>query len=153
MNRCFPGRTHETDDTHAHLRPKYIRLAQLLDAVATKGALAIGWMDCVFNQIPHPHGQHVHSDTLALYPAGRRNKARPSYLLNLRSGDIELHEIVDFIMGSSKNDETKSHIATRLDAIGNGGLDQIRFPSFEESLAIDEKLLTSDELGNAKEEL
>ena len=51
--------------------------------------------DCIFNQIPFPHGNHVKQDTIALYPAG--NKRKPNYLLDLRDGDIELAELMDFV--------------------------------------------------------
>ena len=49
----------------------FIRYTQVLDAPSSNGSLVVGWIDCVFNQLPHPHGMHVHSDTLALYGAGR----------------------------------------------------------------------------------
>jgi hypothetical protein len=51
--------------------------------------------DCIFNQIPYPHGTHVHADKVALYPAG--NKRRPNYLLDLRDGHIEIAELMDFV--------------------------------------------------------
>ena len=50
----FPGRWNETDDTHSKLRPTYLKLAQVLDPLGSNGSLAVGWMDCVFNQIPYP---------------------------------------------------------------------------------------------------
>eukprot|EP00966_Prymnesium_polylepis_P239071 5529381-Prymnesium_polylepis.1 len=40
----FPGRNTEVDDTHARLRPKYVKLAQILDAPASNGSLVVGWM-------------------------------------------------------------------------------------------------------------
>mmetsp|Transcript_35342 Transcript_35342/g.80175 ORF Transcript_35342/g.80175 Transcript_35342/m.80175 type:complete len:100 (+) Transcript_35342:1005-1304(+) len=95
----FPGRHAEVDDTHARLRPKFIKLAQLLDAPSSNGSLIVGWMDCIFNQIPYPHGSHVHRDTLALYPA--HDKGRPNYLLDLRDGDIEMRALFDFVFGAS----------------------------------------------------
>jgi hypothetical protein len=83
----------------AGLRPKFIKLAQLLDAPSSNGSLIVGWMDCIFNQIPYPHGSHVHRDTLALYPA--HDKGRPNYLLDLRDGDIEMRALFDFVFGAS----------------------------------------------------
>ena len=71
----FPGRTVEVDDTHARLRAKYIRLAEFLDSPSSNGTLQVGWMDCVFNVIPHPHGAHVHHDTIALYAARKKAPA------------------------------------------------------------------------------
>ena len=90
----FPGRWNETDDTHSKLRPTYLKLAQVLDPLGSNGSLAVGWMDCVFNQIPYPHGLHVHEDTIALYPAGAEHKA-VRYLQSLQGGRIELAELVD----------------------------------------------------------
>ena len=43
-------------------------------------------MDCVFNHIPHPHGAHVHTDTIALYAAGKARREN-----NLRDGRIITH--------------------------------------------------------------
>ena len=91
----FPGRWNETDDTHSKLRPTYLKLAQVLDPLGSNGSLAVGWMDCVFNQIPYPHGLHVHEDTIALYPAGAEHKAVPRYLQSLQGGRIELAELVE----------------------------------------------------------
>ena len=99
----FPGRWNETDDTHARLRPKFIKLAQILDAPSSDGALAIGWMDCVFNQIPYPHGTHVAEDTIALYAAGESRKQAPNYLMSLSNGDIELEELITFVHEASSN--------------------------------------------------
>ena len=45
-------------------KAKYMKMAELLDAPGSNGSLAIGWMDCAFNQIPFPHGTHVVSETL-----------------------------------------------------------------------------------------
>lgn len=41
----FPGRSTNTDDTHARMRAKFIKLAQFLDAPSSNGSLAVGWMD------------------------------------------------------------------------------------------------------------
>ena len=68
------------------MRAKFIRLAEFLDSPGSNGSLAVGWMDCVFNQIPHPHGAHVHADTIVIYPA--HGKSRPNYWFDLRDGEV-----------------------------------------------------------------
>ena len=40
----FPGRWNVTDDSHAKLRPKWIKLAQILDPYASNGAFVIAWI-------------------------------------------------------------------------------------------------------------
>jgi hypothetical protein len=150
----FPGRTAEVDDTHARFRAKFIRLAEFLDAPGSNGSLAVGWMDCVFNQIPHPHGVHVHADTIALY--GARSKGRPKYWLDLRAGDVELHELIDFVHDASENAATRAHVARRAEALGARGIRETlprRLLSFDESLGIDERNLLPADLTSLKEEL
>ena len=40
----FPGRWNVTDDTHAKLRPKWMKLAQLLDPKASNGSFEVAWI-------------------------------------------------------------------------------------------------------------
>ena len=139
----FPGRTVETDDTHARLRAKFVRLAEFLDAPGSNASLVVGWMDCAFNVIPHPHGAHVHADTLVLYPAGRKHV--PSYYNDLRNGDVELHELVNFVHGASALEATKAHVRARALQIGERGLREglaKGLLTFEASLDLDEQKLT-----------
>jgi len=150
----FPGRTTEVDDTHARLRAKFIRLAEFLDAPGSNGSLAVGWMDCVFNVIPHPHGMHVHSDTIALYPA--RRKRSPNYWRDLRDGDVELRELVDFVHDASANAPTREHVGRRAAMLGERGLLEalpIGLMGFEESLGVDERALRPLNLTRLKDEL
>ena len=138
----FPGRTEEVDDTHARMRAKFIRLAEFLDAPGSNGSLIVGWMDCVFNVIPHPHGAHVHADTIALYPA--RSKSRPNYWRDLRDGDVELHQLVDFVHDASANEATRTHVRRRAEALGERGLLEAlpaQLMDFVESLDVDEREL------------
>lgn len=150
----FPGRTAVTDDTHARLRAKFIRLAEFLDAPGSNGSLAVGWMDCIFNQIPYPHGAHVHSDTIAIYPA--RSKGRPNYFLDLRGGDVDIHELVGFVFGASANQATKQHVAAREDLAGprvmREGL-MSGLLTFEQSLTVHEPALWPLDLDQLKDEL
>lgn len=138
----FPGRTLETEDTHSRMRPKYVRLAQFLDAPGSNGSLIVGWMDCVFNAIPHPHGTHVHQDLVALYPAGRKNQ--PAYWHNLREGDVELHQLIDFVRDASGNSKTRAHVHDRARELGQRALYEA-LPSnlmdYEESLFVDERTI------------
>lgn len=150
----FPGRTAEVDDTHARLRSKFIRLAEFLDAPSSNGSLAVGWMDCVFNQIPHPHGAHVHTDTLVLYPA--RSKSKPNYWFDLRDGDVELHELIDFAHDASHNEATRAHVQSRIAQLGARGIREVlprRLMDFEESLGVDERRLVAANLTKLKDEL
>lgn len=141
----FPGRTQEVTDTHAKLRGKFVRLAQFLDAPGSNGSLAVGWMDCVFNQIPHPHGMHVKTDTIALYSA--RAKTRPNYYLNLREGDVEMHELAQFVWEASARVATKEHVERRHLEIGERGLREGFVPmDFVLSLGIDERQLKPENL-------
>lgn len=138
----FPGRSVDTDDTHARMRAKWIRLAEFLDAPGSNGSLAVGWMDCVFNVIPHPHGAHVHGDTIALYAA--RAKSRPNYWRDLRGGDVELHELVDFVYDASANQATREHVGRRAGELGERGLFEAlpaRLMDFHTSLGLDERTL------------
>ena len=150
----FPGRTAEVMDTHARLRSKFIRLAEFLDAPGSNGSLAVGWMDCVFNQIPHPHGAHVHTDTIALYPA--RTKSRPNYWFDLREGDVELHELIDFAHDASANEATRRHVLERIEQAGPRGIREAlprQLMGFEESLDVDERRLVPLNLARLKDEL
>ena len=150
----FPGRTVEVDDTHARLRAKYIRLAEFLDAPGSNGSLVVGWMDCVFNVIPHPHGAHVHADTIALYPA--RHKSRPNYWNDLKEGDVELHQLIDFVHGASANEATRAHVERRAQELGERGLHEALstgLMGFEESLGVDERKLQPLNLTRMKDEL
>ena len=143
----FPGRSsvpvaEARRDTHARLRPKYIRLAEFLDAPSSNGSLVVGWMDCVFNAIPYPHGSHVHKDTIALYPA--RSKSEPRYWKDLRDGDVDLDELISFVYEASANEATQRHVREREEAAGPRGLLEAlphKLLDFEESLAIDEREL------------
>ena len=150
----FPGRWNETDDTHSKLRPTYLKLAQVLDPLGSNGSLAVGWMDCVFNQIPYPHGLHVHEDTIALYPAGAEHKAVPRYLQSLQGGRIELAELVDFVHGASTNVATHKHVAARRgEATERGIREGIQYPDFLDSLELDETKLLAENLTQVKENL
>lgn len=40
----YPGRWNVTDDTHAKLRPKWMKMAQLLDPQASNGAFVVAWI-------------------------------------------------------------------------------------------------------------
>ena len=40
----FPGRWNVTDDTHAKLRPKWMKMAQLLDPKASNGSFEVAWI-------------------------------------------------------------------------------------------------------------
>lgn len=144
----FPGRSSVLQkskaarDTHALVRPKFIRLAEFLDAPRSNGSLVVGWMDCVFNEIPYPHGSHVHKDTVALYPAGA--KSEPRYWKDLRDGDIEIHELVSFVYEASNNEATKRHIHEREEAAGPRGMLEAlehELLDFEASLIVDERAL------------
>ena len=143
----FPGRSsvpvaEARRDTHARLRPKYIRLAEFLDAPSSNGSLVVGWMDCVFNAIPYPHGSHVHKDTIALYPA--RSKSEPRYWKDLRDGDVDLDELISFVYEASANEATQRHVREREEAAGPRGLLEAlphKLLDFEESLTIDEREL------------
>ena len=154
--RICPGRAPDAqiDDTHARLRPKYVRLAQFLDAPASNASLVVAWMDCILNVIPYPHGAHVHSDTIALYPA--YSKGRPSYWHDLRDGDVELHELVGFVFGASANVGTKRHVAARQEAAGPrmmselGELGDHGLMTFEESLILNERNLKPLKLKGAR---
>ena len=113
-----------------------------LCALAAACRAAVGWMDCVFNVIPHPHGTHVHSDTIALYPA--RSKSRPNYWHDLRDGDVELGELIDFVFQASANEATKKHVGQRATALGERGIVEgltKELLGFEESLDLDERKL------------
>lgn len=150
----FPGRTIEVDDTHARMRSKYIRLAEFLDAKGSNGSLAVGWMDCVFNQIPHPHGAHVHQDTIAIYPA--RSKSKPAYWFDLKDGDLELHQLIDFVVDASHNQATREHVINRIEELGTRGIYEAlprNLMDFEVSLGIDERKLVPLNLTKMKDEL
>ena len=150
----FPGRTTDVDDTHARMRAKFIRLAEFLDAPGSNGSLAVGWMDCAFNVIPHPHGAHVHHDTIALYAA--RKKAQPRYWQDLRGGDVELSELVDFVYGASENEVTKKHVRHRAKQLGERGIRELLpagLMTFVDSLGVDERALKPLNLTRMKEEL
>ena len=84
-----------------------MKLAQLLDPPGSNGSLLIGWMDCVFNVIPFPHGMHITQDTIALYGAGDENKRSPKYMANLQDGDIHIKDIISFLFDASNNIATK----------------------------------------------
>ena len=103
----FPGRWNVTDDTHAKLRPKWMKMAQLLDPKASNGSFEVAWIDCVFNQLPFPHGMHITEDTVALYAAGEDQKRTPKYMTNLQGGDIHIREIINFLFEASTNIATK----------------------------------------------
>jgi hypothetical protein len=125
----FPGRWNVTDDTHAKLRPKWIKIAQLLDPKASNGSFEVAWIvrarrppylsaqhcndaplrsqDCIFNQLPFPHGMHIEEDTVALYSAGEDQKRTPKYMTNLQGGDIHIREIINFLFEASINIATK----------------------------------------------
>ena len=63
--------------------------------------------DCVFNQLPFPHGMHITEDTVALYSAGEDQKRTPKYMTNLQGGDIHIREIINFLFEASTNIATK----------------------------------------------
>tara|TARA_B110001452_G_scaffold267381_1_gene277062 strand:+ start:1646 stop:3682 length:2037 start_codon:yes stop_codon:yes gene_type:complete len=153
----FPGRWNVTDDTHAKMRPKWIKLAQLLDPYASNGAFAVAWIDCVFNQLPFPHGMHITEDTVALYGAGENNKLTPKYLTGLQGGDIHISELIKFVFEASNNIATKQHISNRLaqigddltvDAVLRSGL---TYMTFVESLILDERELKPENLTKLRE--
>lgn len=148
----FPGRTAQVMDTHAKLRGKFISLAQFLDAPGSNGTLKVGWMDCVFNQIPHPHGMHVKDDTIAIYPAGK--KMSPNYYLNLREGDVEIHELAEFVYEATGLEATQQHVLKRYEELGERGLFHGLDPiPFLDALAIDERQLQPHNLSKIRHEL
>lgn len=153
----FPGRWNVTDDTHAKMRPKYIKLAQLLDPYASKGAFAVAWIDCVFNQLPFPHGMHITEDTIALYGAGQANKRTPKYLTGLQGGDIHISELIKFLFEASNNIATKQHISDRMQQIGDDATvnavfrDGLTYLTFVESLILDERELKPENLTKLRE--
>ena len=150
----FPGRSLQTADTHARLRSRFMKLAEFLDAPASNGSLAVGWMDCLYNQIPPPHGTHIHADTLALYPA--RSKGTPLYYLDLRGGDVELPELIDFVESASANEATRRHVAARREEAGprvvHEGLEASAV-SFRDSLVLDERQLRPENLTLLRERM
>ena len=148
----FPGRNVETADTHSKLRSKYVRLAEFLDATNSNGSLVVGWMDCVFNVIPPPFGTHVHSDTIVLYPA--RSKTRPSYWTDLRDGDVDIKQLVDFVGGASANEAARKHVSNRIEELSQRGVYEA-LPSnlmvFMDSLSVDERKVSPLNLTSTKE--
>ena len=150
----FPGRTGVSDDTHARLRPKFMRLAEFLDAPGSHGALGVGFMDCVFNTIPFPHGAHVHTDVIALYPAYQKNT--PAYFLDLRDGNVEIHELINFVFEASALEATKRHVAMREEAAGPRVVRETLMDGllgFEPSLDVDVTRLKPVNITRLKEEL
>ena len=149
----FPGRWNVTDDTHAKLRPKWMKMAQLLDPKASNGSFEVAWIDCVFNQLPFPHGMHITEDTVALYAAGEDQKRTPKYMTNLQGGDIHIREIINFLFEASTNIATKDYLAKKMAEIGDDMLqDGIKYPTFVESLTTEEKWLLPDNTSKLREE-
>ncbi len=148
----FPGRWNETNDTHSKLRRTYMRLAQLMDAPSSNGTLQIGWMDCVWNQIPYPHGLHIYEDTVVMYAAGRAQKASPNYLSTLRDGEVELHGLIQFISESCSNIATYNWVEARRAEMGERVLREgIEYLNFTESLLTDETQMEIDNLTELRE--
>ena len=150
----FPGRTGVYNDTHARLRAKFVRLAEFLDAPSSNGSLVVGWMDCLWNAIPPPHGLHVHADTIVLYPAN--SKTEPAFWTDLRGGDVDIHELVDFVFSASALEATKVHVRSRANQVGERGLREgitKGLLTFDESLDIDERKLVPLNLTRVKDEL
>jgi hypothetical protein len=99
-------------------------------------------MDCVFNTIPPPHGAHVHTDALALYPAGA--KETPAFWADLRGGEVELAELAEFVRDAAGNEATRRHVSARVEAAGLRALHEgleAGLPSLRESLLLDESRL------------
>ena len=74
---------------------------------STALTLSLFPQDCVFNQLPFPHGMHITEDTVALYSAGEDQKRTPKYMTNLQGGDIHIREIINFLFEASTNIATK----------------------------------------------
>ena len=100
------------------------------------------------------HYTFYHSDTRTLYGAGRENKARPNYLLSLRDGEVEIHELLDFVAGASHRPETKQHVERRRSELGERALREgLSLPDFYESLGVDERELAAENLTEVRERL
>ena len=148
----FPGRRLPefggVVDSHARMRPKYHKLAQLIDPAASNGSILIAWIDCVQNTIPYPWGNHVHGEKLAIFPAvtndvkTRGNKFRPRFLHNMRDGEIDLPELLDFVVDASERMSTKRHVQGRRIELGERALrEAIHFSSYRAAIEIDEWML------------
>ena len=97
---------------------------------------------------------HVHHDTIALYSS--RTKSAPRYWQDLRDGDVELHELIDFVHDASENEATKLHVRRRYAELGHRGVREALprgLMGFVESLGLDERRLVGANLTRMKDEL
>ena len=109
-------------------------------------------MDCVWNQIPYPHGLHIYEDTVVMYAAGRAQKASPNYLSTLRDGEVELHGLIQFISESCSNIATYNWVEARRAEMGERVLREgIEYLNFTESLLTDETQMEIDNLTELRE--
>ena len=93
----------------------------------------------------------MHADTVALYPAGQKNK--PRYYTNLREGDIEIDELVDFVHRASRHATTRRHVQQCVEELGarRGWWTTCqRAFSLDESITLDERRLVALNLSEFK---